>query len=287
MTILFESLETVYQDGAIVPQPPQEKNLLSVTAAVTTKQAIKGARKKAKRDELISTRIDKHARLIAQEKARVGFEVGYYTNTKTREYRTLSYSPSVRERVLAGEMFPKALRIELLRGIPGYTEPRVETLDGCTSPNGKKSRKRSHSAAGSGDTDATDAATTATPIGHRIWAGHRPVGRPRKRLATGTIVLEATSSLPTIITGNATTPDGVSPKHTVEDQPCPEARPNTRTDDGRNRSQRSPSLTCQESCPHPLTGKEQLVPSPAASPIGKGFSAETLELLPPVPRAVA
>ncbi|MCJ1437195.1 hypothetical protein MMC27_006581 [Xylographa pallens] len=263
MAILFELLEEIIQeDGSIVPQPPKQKNLLSVSTASTastSQNKLPNAERKARRDALIVAHKDKHARVIAQELRRVGLEVGYYTNTETREYRTLSYSPNVRQRVLAGEVFPKDLRIELIRVIPGYTQPKPQALDGCTSPPDlKKRRKRSHSAVEGGETDATDAATTARPLGHPLLAERRPVGRPRKRPATGTIVVQATSSLPTIITPNATPQGSVSPKDTVEDQPCPTVRCYTSTDDDRNHSPGPPSPTCEESCPHPVTGKEQL-----------------------------
>ena len=263
MAIFFELLDDIIdEDGSIVPQPPKQKNLLSVSttaAASTTQNRSPTAAKKAKRDALIVAHKDKHARLIAQELKRVGCQVGYYTNTETREYRTLSYSPNVRQRVLAGEVFPKDLRIELIKLIPGYTQPRPQALDGCASPPDlKKSLKRSHSAVGGGDTDATDAATTAIPLSYPLMAERRPVGRPRKRYATGTNVVQAISSLPTIITPNATPQGSVSPKDTVEDQPCPGTCPYTRAHDDRNQSSGPRSPTCQESCPHPVTGEEQL-----------------------------
>ena len=263
MTILFELVDAIYQNGSIVPQPPKKKKLLSVVAPASTTPDVsqKAEKKKAKRDEQIAALRDKYARVNAQEKRRVGFEIGFYTNTETREYRVLSYSPSVRERVLAGEVFPKPLRIELLQGIPGYTQPKPETLDGCTSPAGKKSRKRSHSAAEAGDTDAVDATTTAIPPGNPLLAERRPVDRPRKRPATETIVLGATSSFPPIGTPKARPLGSVSPKHIVEDQPCPNTCPGTRTDDDRNQPQDPPSLTCEEGYPHPMAGWYQLAPA--------------------------
>ncbi|MCJ1388962.1 hypothetical protein MMC18_001814 [Xylographa bjoerkii] len=254
MAILFESFEAVHQGGLVVPQPPQAKNLLSITTAFTTQNAIQAAERKAKRDERIAAAKDKHARMIAQEKARLGFEVGYYTNTETREYRVLSYAPSVRERIISGEVFPKDLRGELLRSIPGYTEPILEGQAGCTSTDSKKSRKRSHSAV---RTVATDVAADVTPEGLPIVAEYGPVGRRRKRRLIGTTSPEATAALPTIITPCATPPSSVSPERIV-DQPRSKARFDTGTDTDPTYFPRAPFRPCEESCLHPVTGREQL-----------------------------
>ncbi|MCJ1400850.1 hypothetical protein MMC11_004059 [Xylographa trunciseda] len=259
MAILFEAFEAVHQGNAVAPQPPQSKNLLSITSAFTPKMAAQAAARKANRDKQIASAKDKHARLIAQEETRVGFEVGYYTNTETREYRVLSYSPSVRDRVLGGEVFPKELRRELLRMIPGYTEPILENQIDRTSNDGKKSRKRSHSALGTTDTNAKDAVATVTLEGHPIDAEQHPVGRPRKRLTVEITYTEATSSLPTITAPNLTPPRSVSPESTVENQRDSPASIDKEIHPDCRHFPKPPFRPCEESCPHPVTGQEQLM----------------------------
>ncbi|MCJ1285059.1 hypothetical protein MMC26_004397 [Xylographa opegraphella] len=258
MTILFESSSDILKNGLVVPQHPAEKNLLSINTAPTAQIGNHTTEKKQKRDEQIGANIHLDARLIRKERRRVGFEVDYYTNTRTGEYRVLSYPISVRERVLASEVFPKDLRIELLRRIPGYMKPIPETLDGCASSEGKKSRKRSYSAAVVEEIGAADTPRTAIPSANAALVARRPVGRPRKRLATGIIGLETTSSLSTTATPIAAPPGDIFLGHVVKDQPCPTIRSDTRTVIGRNQSQEPSSPTCTESYLHPITGEEQL-----------------------------
>jgi len=258
MTILFESFEDVHQGDAVAPQPPQSKNLLSITTAFTTQNALQAAARKVRRDEQIAKAKDKHARIIAQEKTRVGFELGYYTNTETREYRILSYSPDVRDRVLSGEVFPKELRSELLRRIPGYTEPKQDSQAGGALNDSEKSRKRSHSEVTAVDTNAADTVATVATEGESIVAERRPVGRPHKRLQLGTTETKPTAPLPTLITPSATPPRSVSPEVTVENQGHPDVRIDTELHVDCNHFPKPPFRPCEESCLHPVTGQEQL-----------------------------
>ena len=255
MAILFESFEAVHQGDSVVSQPPQAKNLLSISTTDTAPTA----ERKAKRDEWLASVKDNHAGIIAQEEARSGLEVAYYTNTETREYRVLSYSPSIRDRALSGEVFPKGLRGDLAKKIPGYTAPKVRGRGGGALDDSKKNRKRSHSAGDTEGVEATEAARASTPNGYPAVAEHRPGGRPPKRLRIEATSTKATSSAPTTTELNPTPPESVSSERIVVYQRRPNASVDTGTDTDPNHFPSLPSWHCEESCPHPVTGQEQLI----------------------------